>query len=415
MADSYTNMACKKMLWSDMSDEDPVQKRLQRDRLDPEYSTTIGADSDPESLSASSKAETVATTCATATVIASEPTIIEDGDSDGSVTTFKTDASSRVSASRPAYARGPKRRQAKAARSEQRMRERLGAAFKETTVKRQEVQDAISQVQKKGKVSMLNKFNSLPDWYEGLSNEAFKFHERLINDWAVKTRRCVMCQVDVWSPQDQHLNGRGHRLASWIMSRLDAQMGCPKNGPGTRIYTQGYKTEAHQEVDLHDLAGYWGSDILSWPSTVKQQLDQGIKIKMAKSKPTVEVPGAHIAATNLVFCNYEGAGQGKYSRRHQMVHPHLLPCKFSESCMVWPLLIISFDEEFAASYSVPSVVADDDDGDDDPCQIKVLYADNENAEAISPDGWREKSCWAICAYQACEIKPQAWPVLLRRG
>jgi hypothetical protein len=84
--------------------------------------------------------------------------------------------------------------------------------------------------------------------------------------------------------------------------------------------------------------------------------------------------------------------------------------------MLWPILLLSLKAETAARHHIVATDVPDKDPDHEPCEIKgdVIVEANSCKQV---DGWDNGRCmmWAVCAYQATDDPPSAWPIKLRVG
>ena len=216
------------------------------------------------------------------------PTVVySDGEDVSDVETFKSDASSRLSSSRPASQLGPSRKSRKQMRTETRVRARkesLGLSFTDSTeyYRQRSIFPADGShpssepsIAVKGSVAtsmtdkqftewVVTRASSLalpqyalwkfcempPNWTPTFSSEVHKAEiegiSRSINALVVSQKRCEMCGVDVWGPHDTHLTGKRHNVSLSLNSRLDSLMGAPASGQ--RQYARGFVVPSSTEA-----------------------------------------------------------------------------------------------------------------------------------------------------------------------
>lgn len=435
--------------WSDLIEEDD-STTCYPSKADVDYSTTVGGDSDPESIR-TTVAASGATCSEAATSIYSATTVVPsmaDAESSGDdmETSVGTASSQRTSASRPSNHRGPARKMKKAQRSEQRALLRKGSSFVPSDVmlaekaeKRKDMDRAVSDAQKLAEPSFsLRRFMDVPADFKVDARLSTECHKRVFTEAVTMLSYCHACNCPIWGGKDPHLGGRRHRIAMEVMTALNMLMGLPASGASARTYGQGLKIPRNTKCDWRDVVAYWGTGLekfglMCWAKT----LEAGVLIKPSQKKGTLHIPREHIAGCSVVVVNYDGIHEGVYGARHSMMWPSSFPRSFEEDVQLWPLAIVSFKKGFFidAPFKKPEAephakVAPPAQGPPedpwDPCKTGVLVAGEkeytELAEigeltsmSTSSDGWRNHGVWAICAYQATESPATAWPLRVERA
>ena len=433
-------------------------------KSDTDYATTVAGECDDDD------AATFKTHQDTATVICSTTTVDDKMGVDSGAESFDSakdtsvgsKSSQRTTSCRPANQRGPARRRKQTARTEERMAKKKGADFVpkellyapilendsmitgQTPNEKREIVKTIVKRASDEKIEdyPLLKFTEMPEWYTPKPlTEEIKDKVARITAHMVAKQWCSICGSPVWSHDDSHLAGRNHLLRIGIMAKLDALMGPPKAGAGSRPYGQGYPTPSSGIVEYEQIRDFWGEGLDFFSRSANKIMDQGIWIKSRKNRPRTLLPPRHVMAAALALINYEGAGAGVYSSRHNLKWSFSFPFKTTAGEQWWPILILSlskqaqvehqveFDHEVELDHEV--VQKDGGDGGDweDPCKTGEVYVSATDAEGLrrlSPtdatdfrgmiDGWGDsRGLWAICAYQATDEPPSGWPLRVRFG
>ena len=264
-----------------------------------------------------------------------------------------------------------------------------------------------------------------PDFnFDRPCDEEFTRQKALINAEAIKKGCCNICGgVAVYGPEDAHLRGGRHLTSLCVMAKLNQLMGAGRGGVDSRVYKAGLFVEANTPVQYTTVADYWGVHLNHFPRAAFQlAFSEGVKVKSRKSRPATLVSRSDILATNLCIVNYEGASTGVYDNsvdsRHMLCWPHSFPLSFPQRSQLWPLVLLSLKPEVQAEHQVIGGAGDDEF---DPCSTGgELYMNMDDAEYYAThtpqDGWVDvdgKCVWAVCAYQATDSPPQAWPIRLR--
>lgn len=255
------------------------------------------------------------------------------------------------------------------------------------------------------------RFNAMPPGWKPVPSDALKPYEDLIDKHCVDTNQCVMCSTQVWGSGDPHLGSKRHTMVRAIMAKLDLLMGAPAAGPGARCYGQGYRARKGL-FTYEEFEAYWGKQLPHFNRTVRSlTFDKGVMVKSCKSRPMVNVPADKIMAVSVSIVNYAGQGAGKYDCPNKLKWLSVKPFACDPNDQYWPIVVLSFAKDVAEQHQVIFTTdGGDGDGDFDPCQLGELEISEEDAREL---GQTPQGVWAVCAYQACNSPPTAWPLRLQ--
>ena len=359
--------------------------------------------------------------------------------------THVSDASSRLSASRPSNQLGPSRRKRKQERTASRMKakkEALGQTFQdaETFYRSQSVHSASSQgvfsdkapaVEIRGSValalstreftnyvvkrgaeleekhfSMSRMCQSLPDTTltEG---ELYDATNKRVLAYDV----CVLCgKVNA----STHSSGKDHVKLVGVQAEISRLLGMPARG--FREHSVGYISPA-PTISLSAFAEWWGRDEKSvvelFPLMVREKLNRsGVRIKYSDNRPSCLLEPDEVEAVVPAVVNYK-AHTGKYeTTSNKITFMHEVDgMPTNKDTEWWPVALIKPKQDFhVRERAVP-------DGDDDP-RKKSCFPDTVEMSEL-PDvlakGLPIPMTYASCIYQLAETAapPVAWKIGVR--
>jgi hypothetical protein len=392
------------------------------------------------------------------------PTVVySDSEGVSDVETFKSDASSRLSSSRPASQLGPSRKARKQRRTEERIRARKeaaglsytdsteyyrqrsifpadgshpssepGIAIKGSVVDSLTGQQITSYVVTRGaelevrRFSMRRLCQSLPDttWAEGELYDA-------TNERVLAYDVCVLCgKVNA----STHSSGKDHVRLVGIQAEISRLLGMPARG--FREYSMGYISPT-PTVSLSAFAQWWGRDEKSvvelFPLMVREKLNRlGVRVKYSENHPACLLKPDEVEAVIPAVVNYK-AGAGKYATKsNKITFMHEVDGMPTDpDTEWWPVALVKPKPDFhVRERAVP-----DGDGDDPgkKCFDDEIEMTRESAEflaqthedasssqgpasvAKSFEGCQVPVVYASCIYQLAETAepPVAWKIGVR--
>ena len=228
---------------------------------------------------------------------------------------------------------------------------------------------------------------------------------------------CQMCGC--WG-NDMHFVGKDHNARAFLNGHLNMLMG----PPGTALWrpaNHGCKGDGTGLVTYESLVSFWGKDIETFPVKLINKIrDTGVAIKWSKNRPSKNEK--RVRAGQLCWVNYQ-AGTGKYSDQ-QVIHSMDLPVAVKKDTEIWPIVVLDFEPE--AQEELGRILIHGTEPDPKDTEEPQSEPPAEEPQGMDIDGVPTEmeatpgtlaivgtDCWAVCAVQATEETPTAWPIELR--
>jgi len=232
---------------------------------------------------------------------------------------------------------------------------------------------------------------------------------------------CQMCEC--WG-NDMHFVGRDHNGKLFLNAHLNMLMGSPATALW-RPANHGCKGDGTGYVTYESLISFWGKDIETFPVKLINKInDKGVLMKWSKNKPSKNEK--RVRAGQLCWVNYQ-AGTGKYSDQ-QVIHSMDLPVAVKKDTEIWPIVVLDFEPEAQKELGRTLIHATTEPMESQQHQDHNQQNNQEDhdGEGMDVDGVPTEmeategtlaivgtDCWAVCAVQATEDTPTAWPIELR--
>jgi hypothetical protein len=234
---------------------------------------------------------------------------------------------------------------------------------------------------------------------------------------------CLMCGC--WA-NDMHFVGKDHNARAFLNGHLNMLMG----PPGTALWrpaNHGCKGDGTGLVTYESLVSFWGKDIELFPVKLINKIRKtGVSIKWSKNRPSKNEK--RVRAGQLCWVNYQ-AGTGKYSDQ-QVIHSMELPVAIKKGTEIWPIVVLDFEEEARNELgrtliqgTEPKNSQEDPKDTDEPASEPPSGEPPQGMDIDSVPSEMEATpgtlaivgtdCWAVCAVQAMDDEPTAWPIELR--